>query len=329
MPSFRRCWFSSRAAVAAVAALLVTVFGGGISAAEAVSVGRTADEAAIRAASKAYVAALDKGDKATLAKLWTADGDIVDAGGNLLTGREALALDGDAPPADPASRPDVRLQETRLRFIAPDVAIEDGTVEVTPPTGLPQTGRFSATWVRQEGSWKLAAIRECRGDEPTAAAALAELDWMEGDWVVVDDPGQAAPPTQSHIEVTARWNPARTYLIRTMTIRHAADAPPLEIVQRIGWDPLSKSIRSWVFGSDGSHGEADWTRDGRSWVAQARAILPDGSQATSLNIYTYDGQDRCVWRSLPTHVGGQHTPAVNMTMIRKPKAGGDEPRGTR
>jgi hypothetical protein len=223
----------------------------------------------------------------------------------------------------------VRLHETRLRFLSADVAIEDGTVEVTPPTGLPQTGRFSATWVRHEGGWKLAAIRECRGEEPSAAAALAELDWMVGDWAVVEDPGQAAAPGKARIEVTARWNAARNYQIRTMTIRQADDAPPLEIVQRIGWDPLTKSIRSWVFGSDGSHGEADWTRDGRSWVAQARAILPDGSQATSLNIYTYDGQDRCVWRSLPTHVGSEHVPAVNMTMIRKPEAGGDEPQGNR
>jgi len=325
MPALSLCHSVGRG----TAALTVGLLAGCLPAAEAVPAARAADEAAIRAASRAYVAALDTGDKGTLAALWTADGDIVDAAGHVLTGREALALDGDAPPPDPASRPDVRLQETRLRFIASDVAIEDGTVEVTPPTGLPQTGRFSATWVRQEGAWKLAAIRECRGDEPTAAAALAELDWMEGDWAVVEDPDQATPPAQAHIEVTARWNPARTYLIRTLNIRHAPDGPPLEIVQRIGWDPLSKSIRSWVFGSDGSHGEADWTRDGRSWVAQARAIHPDGSQSTSLNIYTYDGKDRCVWRSLPTHVGGEHTPAVNMTMIRKPRAGGDEPRGNR
>jgi len=329
MPSLCSCRFSSRATGAVVAGLLVVVVASGLTAAEAVPAARAADEAAIRAASQAYVAALDKGDKATLGTLWTPDGDIIDAAGNLLTGRQALALDGDAPPVDPASRPEVRLQETRLRFLSPDVALEDGTVEVIPPTGLPQTGRFSATWVRHDAAWKLAAIRECRGDEPSGEAALAELDWMAGDWVVVEDPGQADPPAKARIEVAARWNAARTYLIRTMTISHAPDAPPLEIVQRIGWDPLTKSIRSWVFGSDGSHGEADWTRDGRSWVAQARAILPNGSQATSLNIYTYDGQDRCVWRSLPTHVGSEHVPAVNMTMIRKPRAGGDEPQGNR
>lgn len=309
--------------------LLVGVAVARATAAEPVPAARAADETAIRAASRAYVESLDKGDTATLAKLWTPDGDIVDAAGHVMTGREAVALDGDAPPPDPANRPEVKLTETQLRFVTADVAIEDGTVEVIPPTGPRLTGRFSATWVRHEGVWKLAALRECRGDEPTAAAALADLDWMVGDWEVVEDAGQAAPTGKPRIRVSAAWNASRTYLVRTMTITHSPEAPPLEIVQRIGWDPLSKQIHSWAFGSDGSHGEADWTRDGRSWVAQARAILPDGSQSTSLNIYTYDGKDRCVWRSLPTHVGSEHVPAVNMTMIRTPRAAGDEPRGDR
>jgi uncharacterized protein (TIGR02246 family) len=301
--------------------LTLALAAGTLTAAEAVPAARALDEAAIRAASKAYVEALDKGDAAKLAALWTSEGDIIDAAGNLLLGHEAVALDADA---DPASRPEFRFDKTRLRFLADDVAMEDGTVEVIPPQGSPLSGRFSATWVKHEGAWKLAALREARGDEPTAAAALAELDWMVGDWVVWDGPDGVSKPGRPVIEVSTRWNESRTYLVRVMTITHSADAPPLRITQRIGWDPLSKEIHSWAFGSDGSHGEAEWNRDGRSWVAQARAVMPNGAQSTSLNIYTYDGKNRCGWRSLPTHVGSEHVPAVNMIMIRKPKAGGDK-----
>jgi len=295
----------------------------GSAAAPAAPESRPADEAAIRAAAKAYIEALDKGDAATVASLWTPDGDIVDATGQTLVGREALALDQPATPPDPASRPEFRIRETRLRFLTADVAIEDGMVEVVPPAGEPLNGRFSATWVRHEGGWKLAALREARGEEPTAAATLAELEWMVGDWVVVDD----HPAAEKHaaIEVSTRWNESRTYLIRELTLPTEGGAP-LTITQRIGWDPLTKSLHSWVFGSDGSHGEADWTRDGRSWVAKSRAVSPDGSQSTSLNIYTYDGKDRCVWKSLPTHVGSEHVPPVTLTMIRKPQAGGAPPR---
>jgi uncharacterized protein (TIGR02246 family) len=284
---------------------------------------RADDEAAIRAAAKSYVEALDKGDAARLAALWTPDGDIVDASGQRFLGRQAVTLDESTPAADPTTRPEFRIRETTLRFLTADVAIEDGTVEVVPPGGQPLTGRFSATWVRHEGSWKLGALREARGEEPTAPAALAELDWMVGDWVVLDD--HPAADKQAAIEVTTRWNDSQTYLIREMRIP-VEGAAPLSITQRIGWDPLTKSIHSWVFGSDGSHGEADWSRDGRSWVARSRAVSPNGTQSTSLNIYTYDGKDRCAWKSLPTHVGSEHVPPVTMTMIRKPQAGADQPR---
>ena len=292
-------------------------------AAQAAPESRADDEAAIRAAAKAYIEALDKGDAARLASLWTPDGDIVDAAGQTLLGREAFSLEESATPPDPASRPEFRIHETKLRFLSADVAIEDGTVEVVPAAGQPLSGRFSATWVRHEGVWKLGALREARGEEPNAAAALAELDWMVGDWVVVDD--HPAAEKQAAIEVSARWNESRTYLIRELRIPVEGTAP-LTITQRIGWDPLAKTVHSWVFGSDGSHGEADWTRDGRSWVAKSRAVNPDGVQSTSLNIYTYDGKDRCVWKSLPTHVGSEHVPPVTLTMIRKPQAGGDQPR---
>lgn len=309
------------ARTASIAAIVFVVAPHGLPAVEA---DRAADIAAIRAAADAYLQALDKRDAEKLRSLWLPDGDIVDAAGNVFPGVEAVTLDKDAA-ADAGGRPRFRVHETRLRFLTADVAVEDGTVEVIPPAGPPLTGRFAATWVKHDGAWKLGALREARGGEPTAAEALAELDWMAGDWVVVDDP-EAPAEGPAPIEVSCRWNEPKTYLTRVMTIRHAADQPPVEITQRIGWDPLTKSIHSWVFGSDGSHGEADWSRDGRSWVARARAVMPDGSQSTSLNIYTYDGKDRCAWRSLPTHVGAEHVPAIDMMMIRKPTTG-EQPRG--
>jgi hypothetical protein len=128
-------------------------------AAQAAPNSRADDEAAIRAAAKAYIEALDKGDAARLAALWTPDGDIVDAAGHTLLGREAFSLEESATPPDPASRPEFRIRETKLRFLSADVAVEDGTVEVVPPAGQPLSGRFSATWVRHEGAWKLGALR--------------------------------------------------------------------------------------------------------------------------------------------------------------------------
>jgi uncharacterized protein (TIGR02246 family) len=292
---------------------------------KAQEVSRAADEAAIRATADAYVKALAAGDSKAIAAMWTPDGDIIDDTGAVLSGRQSATLASDVPDPDPSGRPEFQVNETQLRFLTNEVAIEDGTVEVIPPVGEPRQGRYSATWVKHEGSWKLGALREAHGEPPPPAAVLDELDWLVGDWVVIDAPARADDPEKAQIEVSARWNASKTFLNRTMTITISPTVPPLEISQRIGWDPLSRSIHSWMFGSDGSHGESNWTREGTSWVAQARAVHPDGTLSTSLNIYTYDGKDRCVWKSIPTHVGSEAMPTVKMTMVRKPGTGITKP----
>lgn len=290
------------------------------------------DTQAIRDAANAYKTAVERGDGKALAALWTPDGDIVDDLGTMMKGRDTVALlEPPAADAKQGGKPVITIKDTNLRFITPDVAIEDAMVEVTPPgTAAALRGRFSATWVRHEGAWKLSALREARGEPAGGTESLEELSWMVGDWVVVDDEAIGKPsPGRPSIEMTVRWNPNRTFLLRDMKITPAGSAAnpdaAMHITQRIGWDPLSKSIHSWVFSSDGGHGEAAWSRKDGSWVAQTTAVLPDGSQTSSLNIYTYDGKDRCAWRSLPTHVGGEHMPQIDMTMVRKP--GSAKPEG--
>jgi uncharacterized protein (TIGR02246 family) len=302
--------------------------------------------AAIRDAARSYQDALTRGDGKALAALWTPDGDIVDDEGRVLNGRESVSQITAATKEAP--RPTFRIEETNLRFLTPDVAIEDGTVAVTPPgAAAPLSGWFSATWVRHDGAWKLTGLRESRISSPHETPRLADLDWMVGDWSVVEDhpdrkPAEGALPLapggRPPIEVSVRWNPNRTFLLRDMKIAvaktaggEAGDSPPaMHLSQRIGWDPLSRQIVSWSFGSDGSHGEAIWTRDGSAdgttWIARTMAVMPDGSQTSALNIYAYDGADRCTWRSVPTHVGGEHAPHVTMTMIRK-KSTASPPQG--
>lgn len=278
-----------------------------------------ADVKAIREAAAAYQQALERGDGAAIANLWTADGDIVDELGRVTKGRETAA--GTVPAADDATRPVVHISETSLRFLTPDVAIEDGTVEVTPPgAAAPAKGRFTAAWVRQDASWRIAGLREARIGPDAVGSRLADLEWMVGDWTVTDNAaaeGAAGPA----MEVSVRWNATRTFLLRDMKISKDG-SPATHITQRIGWDPLARQVRSWMFSADGSLGEGIWSRDGDAWIARTNSVLPDGTQISALNIYVYDGRDRCTWRSFHTHVGGEHLPPINMTMVRKPGSGG-------
>jgi|688.fasta_scaffold178690_3 uncharacterized protein (TIGR02246 family) len=277
---------------------------------------RAADERTIRDAAAAYVKALERGDSAALANAWTADGDIVDEFGDVLKGRDTVAVVPAA--AAGAARPEVKLSETSLRFLTDDVAVEDGTVEVRLAGGEAQAGRFSATWVRADGAWKLAALREARSTDGPATDRLTDLDWMVGRWASAD--GDA---THASVEMVVRWNDTHTYLIREMRVRPAgapADAPGLTVTQLIGQDPLTKRLRGWAFGSDGSHGEATLSQNGGSWIAETRSVRPDGSLVSALNVYTYDGTSRCTWRSLPTQLGAGHAAEFVVTLVRQEAA---------
>lgn len=310
LPSLRAVWLSA-------AALLATA------AVAADPSPRPGDEAQIRAAAQAYLDALGRGDGAACAALWTPDGDIVDDLGAVLPGRDTVATSVPAPAGAP--RPEVRINDTKIRFLTADVAIEDGTIEIGP-AGAVLTGRFSATWVRHDGRWKLAALREARAAEPSGPASLEQLAWMVGDWEIERQaPAADAPlPVDASVRPTLRlavkWNDTKTFLERDLDVGPAAGAsvPTMKISQRIGWEPLSRSIRSWAFGSDGSHAEGTWHRDGGSWIAHVTTVRPDGSQVGAINIYTYDGKDRCIWRSIPTHVGVDHAPPMSATLVRKP-----------
>ena len=185
---------------------------------------RQQDEAAIRDAIRRYQDALDRGDGAALAALWMPDGDIVDDQGAVLPGRDTVGLikPPAGPPAGPTAGDPPRakcvIKETKLRFLATDVAVEDGTVEITPPgEAIPHQGRFSAVWVRHEGSWKLSGIRESRIDVPHDAPRLADLDWMVGDWVLVPD-DEAKTKQAGAMRMTARWDEGRAFLIREATL---------------------------------------------------------------------------------------------------------------
>lgn len=285
---------------------------------DAKSDGPPADVAAIRAASTAYRAALAKGDEAAIRAAWTADGDIVDGWGNRLLANDPAALTG-LPSGGP--RPEFRFGESRLRFITPDVAVEDGTVDaILPGMETPIEGWFSAVWARKDGAWKLASLREAERPLPADADMLADLGWMVGDWkLLVDAAADAEQPDAPAMEMQVRWDAGRSYLIRDARVPVAGEAEFVEVHQRIGWDPLVRRIRSWSFSSDGGRGEATWFRDGDSWVAVQTAVLPTGRQETAVNIYSYDGRDRCVWRMLPDALETDDGRPTKATWVRTSK----------
>jgi hypothetical protein len=280
-----------------------------------------ADAAAIRAAAAAYRDAVVKGDVAASRRMWTVDGDVVDGWGNVLSAAEAVTATGGTDEV----RPEVRVGETRLRSITPDVVLEDGSVDVVlPGTTTPLEGWFSAIWVKQGSEWKLASLREAERPTTLRDDALDDLEWMVGEWTLVPEDG-AAKDAVPAMEMSVRWDAGRMFLVRDVRMTSpatAAEPVTIDVQQRIGWDPLVGRIRSWSFSTDGTRGEATWFRDGTSWIANATAIQTDGAQATTVHIYSYDGKDRCQWRTMKEPFASDDRIPVRATWVRKPKGGG-------
>jgi uncharacterized protein (TIGR02246 family) len=274
------------------------------------STARPQDERAIRAAAGEYIAALARGDAKRLAELWTRDGDFVDEQGRSHPAGELIAEA--AQSAGQGERPRVKLLDSRIRFLTPDVALEDGTSEVAQPQAKSTArGRFAAIWVRQEGRWRLASLREARVEVAAAPAVLADLAWMIGEW--------SARTGETLLEVTTRWNATETFLLRDLKVTRGGQVA-FQASQRIGWDPISHRIRSWIFDSDGGYGEATWTRDGASWVVQASGVLPDGKQTSATSILTYDGTNAFAWKTTAATIGGAPGPNLDVEFSRKTAA---------
>jgi uncharacterized protein (TIGR02246 family) len=269
---------------------------------------RKADEEAIRTAAKDYLAALATGDPKVLSEFWTADGDFVDGAGQEHPAAELVAEAAAA--AGRGAKPEVKLTASKVRFLTDDVAIEDGTSEVTPPGAKgapPLRGRFHAIWVKQSGRWKLASLREVPIEPPTGGR-LSDLGWMVGTW--------KAEQGNSTLEVDVRWNPTGTYLLRDLKAVHDGRVV-FQGQQRVGWDPLTRKLKSWSFDSDGGYGEATWVKDGDTWVGQATAVLPDGRQTSGTTVLTFDGRDTLTRKSLAGRVDGNPVPDQEVVFKRQ------------
>src|SRR3984893_8574593 len=82
------------------------------------------EEAALLKRAEAFVEAFHKGDAKAVAAFWTTDGDYTDVTGKRLTGREEIEKSFTAFFAENKGAK-VRIEIESLRFITPEVAIED------------------------------------------------------------------------------------------------------------------------------------------------------------------------------------------------------------
>jgi hypothetical protein len=141
---------------------------------------------------------------------------------------------------------------------------------------------------------------------------LKELEWLIGDWVDADE--------SATVETTYQWARDKSFIGGSFTV-NIQGRLDLQGTQVIGWDPVGKSIRSWVFDSKGGFGEAVWTKQGNQCLAKASMVLASGEKASAINIYSYLDDDTFTFQSIGRERGGELLPNIEeVKVVRKQSA---------
>jgi uncharacterized protein (TIGR02246 family) len=284
----------------------------------------TPEEKAIVEGVEAFTKMYSAANAEALADLFVDEAAIIDPEGNETHGRAAVAeMYAAAFQASPGLKVTSKVND--VKFLTPDVARVKGESQLSSATGdASEFNTFTALLVKRDGKWRIAEIRESAAPPADVAPydRLRELEWMVGDWVDESE--------NSRVQSSVRWADNKSYLIREYKIEMQGEKGSSGTMF-VGWDPQSGQIKSWLFDSNGGHGEALWTRTGeKEWVAKAQGVLRDGRPTSATQIHTLINKDSVKTSSIDRIIGGQVAPDIlDVVMVRKapaPDAGAAAPK---
>lgn len=273
---------------------------------------QTPDEVAIRQAVAGYIAAFNQGDAKALAALWSPEAVYT----NPATGEQAIGRDAIEQQFAGifAASKGVKLEATTqsVKFVSPNVAIEQGTAKVLQAKGEAEESEYSAVYVKRDGQWLLDRVTEEAPSVPHSNYEhLKELEWMVGTWIDQDE--------QTSIETSCQWAKNQNFLVRSFSVS-VRERIQMSGMQIIGWDPAAKRIRSWVFDSDGGFGEGAWSKRGPAWHVQLAGTRADGKKMSSVNIIKFVNNDQFTWQIVNGQVGDDLVPNTEEVLVVRQKA---------
>jgi len=269
------------------------------------------DEATQTSASlvEAYVAAFNRGDAKAVAAFYTEDARYSSDTGDSMVGRDKVAASlTKFFAANPGAVLNTEVIEAR--FLTPEVLLEKGFATVaTADAADTETTRYSATYVKKDGSWLISDLDETvLPPANEAAQALAGLDWMVGTWKDEN--------TGAKVETRIAWTLNKRFLRRSFSIAQE-NADPLEGTEVIGYDVAAGTLRSWTFDSEGGFAESVWRQENNKWLVLVSSTLEDGSRFTAQNIITSVADGKFTFESINRFLDGEALPNMDrITVVR-------------
>lgn len=268
---------------------------------------QSADEVAIRQSAAMFTKAYAAGDARQIAAMVSPDAEYVDEDGNVIEGRQAIEDSlTEFFKEHPSCLLEMRIET--LRFVAPGVAIEDGiTTARISEDATPIETRYTTVHAKTDGKWLAVSIRDHASQGGRQHhTQLEQLNWLIGDWV---DEGEDAV-----VAFSCKPSDNGKFLTRTFSIQ-VAGQEALSGTQRIGWDPLTGKLRTWIFDSEGGFGEGFWHRRGDDWVLKLTGVSADGEPASSTSIYSLVNGHLMTWQAVDHEVGGVELPDSEVITI--------------
>jgi uncharacterized protein (TIGR02246 family) len=268
------------------------------------------DEAAVRAAGAAFLAAYNARDAKKMAALWSPEAVYIDRGANeQVVGRPAIEKMFAEAFAD---KKDAKLtvETGPIDFVSPNVAVTHGIAHLTRPGEATEDSEYTTVRVKRDGQWLLDRVTEVEADKPPPSnyEHLKELEWMIGSWHD-DDPNPSV-----EIQTDCDWAQNKNYMTRSFAVA-IGDQVHKSGMQIVGWDPVAKDIRSWIFDSDGGYSEGTWSKQGPKWFIHNKGVMIDGGKTSSVYIITPIDENSFKWESVSRQIDGQLQPNVEPVLV--------------
>jgi uncharacterized protein (TIGR02246 family) len=271
----------------------------------------SADEEAVRQAAIRFVEAYNAHDAKAVSELFGPKARMEDEVGELIEGREAIEQSY-ADEFEDSPKASISLTVDSLTFITPEVAVEEGAVEIFPDgETLTARSKYVAVHLKKDDAWRIISSRSIDREVISNYDRLRDLEWLIGEWI---DEGE-----DSVVEFNSRWDDNKAYLLNDFQVIQDG-AITTRGTQRIGWDPQSKTIRAWIFDSNGGFGEAQWTPGDGVWVAKASGVSADGKTGSATRVYTPVDHDHIIVSTRDRIADGSVQPDFEITLVRKAPA---------
>jgi uncharacterized protein (TIGR02246 family) len=267
--------------------------------------------AGLQQAAADFVLAYNAKDAAAVAALFTENGEISDLRAeDTTTGRVDIQLRY-AEIFAAGDTPSVAIEVDSVRLVGKDLAIEDGTVHLTPPGDNAPAKSTAYTAVLQksaDGAWKIASTRTL-ADTTDAAGQLTELAAaLKGDWT--------SQKEGMRLDLAFGWDGSGKFVAGEM-LATAADAEPQTTSLRIGWDAARKTITWWSFDDGGGFAKGDWTATEDGWLVRTEGTTADGETTSANQTLTPEGKDTLIWTAKDRLVNGEKLPDIEMRVVRQ------------